>query len=190
MLEHERVRMQELALELEVAAGPVERVAGDRKLERLEMDPDLVRPARLEPISSRVRSPSRSRTSNQVTASRGVSVSIDRRVRSAAVTADRGVDLPRARLRCSPYEREVAPLDPALADRAPRALRRPPPSGRREGGPRCLGRAGGRSPVARDRLPPRRARRARLTSVSPTCPGAGWTTSPAGLSITSRCSSA
>ena len=35
MLEHERVRMQELALELEVAAGPVERVAGDRELERL-----------------------------------------------------------------------------------------------------------------------------------------------------------
>ena len=41
--------MQELALEPEVARDAVERVAGDRQVDRREVHADLVRPARLEP---------------------------------------------------------------------------------------------------------------------------------------------
>ena len=41
--------MEELALEPEVVGDAVDRVAADGKPDRLEMDADLVRPARLEP---------------------------------------------------------------------------------------------------------------------------------------------
>ena len=49
MLEPEPVRVEELALEPEVAGDAVDGIAADRKPDRLEMDADLVRPAGLEP---------------------------------------------------------------------------------------------------------------------------------------------
>ena len=48
--------MEELPLEPEVARDAVDRVAGDRKLDGLEVDADLVGPPRLEPdVEERVR---------------------------------------------------------------------------------------------------------------------------------------
>ncbi len=49
MLEPQPVRVEELPLEAEVVGDAVDRVAADGKPDRLEMDADLVRPARLEP---------------------------------------------------------------------------------------------------------------------------------------------
>ena len=82
MVEGEPRGVQELALEAEVAGDAVDGVAGDRQLDRLEVDADLVRPPRLEPRPRAARAPSSSSTSNHVTASRGVGVSSEWRVRS------------------------------------------------------------------------------------------------------------
>ena len=49
MLESEPLRVQELPLEPEVAGDAVRRIARNRKVDRGEMDADLVRAARLEP---------------------------------------------------------------------------------------------------------------------------------------------
>jgi hypothetical protein len=74
--------MQELAPEVEVPGNAVDRVAADGQPDRLEMDADLMRPSGLEPHLEQRARPRRSRSSNHVTASRGVSVSRERRVRS------------------------------------------------------------------------------------------------------------
>ena len=66
-----------------VAGDAVGRVAGDRQADRGEVDADLVRPARLEPhAQQRVLAAAARSTSKCVTASRGVSVSSERRVGS------------------------------------------------------------------------------------------------------------
>ena len=82
MLEHESPCVKELPLQAEVAGGSVDRVSAHGEPDRLEVDADLVRPAGLEPhVEERV-ARIFSLTSNQVTASRGVGVSSERRVRS------------------------------------------------------------------------------------------------------------
>ena len=57
------------------------------------------------------------------------------------------------------------------------------------GGARCPAAARRRCPTGRRRRPPGNGASSALTSVPRPWPGAGWTTSPAGLSSTSRCSS-
>src|SRR3954470_14168358 len=47
--ERETRSVEELAMEAEVAALPVQRVAGDREIDGAEVDADLVRPPGLEP---------------------------------------------------------------------------------------------------------------------------------------------
>src|SRR5436305_14909147 len=49
MLEPEPARVEELALEAEVAGDPVDEIAADGQVDRLQVNPDLVRPPRLEP---------------------------------------------------------------------------------------------------------------------------------------------
>ena len=61
-------------------------------------------------------------------------------------------------------------------------------SARARSAPTCRGRAGARSRAAPDRRP-RPSRRARRRACPLAWPAPGWTTSPAGLSTTSRCSS-
>ena len=48
MVEREAPGMEELALQAEVAGGAVHGIPGDRKVDRSQMDADLVRPAGLE----------------------------------------------------------------------------------------------------------------------------------------------
>ena len=63
VLEREPVGVEELPLEAEVARDAVDGVAGDRQLDRLEVDADLVRPPGLEPhveqraVAERARAP-------------------------------------------------------------------------------------------------------------------------------------
>ena len=76
------------------------------------------------------------------------------------------------------------------AARAAAAARRPPASARRRAGPTCRGRGGGRCPGRSSSPPAAPAAASACASVPPACPGAGCTTTPAGLSTTRRCSSA
>ncbi len=93
-----------------------------------------------------------------MTASRGRSVSSDCRVGSCRSRPIGASIRPAAGSRPAADEGEVRPLELAALDEPLSAARAPPPSGRRRAGPRCRGRAGGRSPVA---PPPRPRRRAR-----------------------------
>ena len=153
--------MEELPLEPEVARDAVDGVAGDRKLERLEVDADLVRPPRLEPhVEQRPLAEPLAHLEPRDRLARRVGVErVPRPV--ATIAADRGGDAPRARARRSADEREVAAIDRALADRRSTAARAPRPSGRRRAVRRCRGRAGGRSRAAPGPRPRRRARAAR-----------------------------
>ena len=56
MLEHEATRVEELALEPEIARDAVDGIAAHRQVDRLEMNADLVRTPGLEPdVEQRVR---------------------------------------------------------------------------------------------------------------------------------------
>ena len=187
--EREPRRVQELPLERRVGRA-VDRVADDRQARspRGGRGSGASAPSRAARAAARARARSRS-TSKCVTASRGVSVSSETRVGSRAVAADRRLDAPRPRAR---------PAARRARGTCARAPRRRTSSGSR----RCA------SSRARDDQQPRRvavepvddagplrARRPRRaaasasTSVPVACPAPGWTTSPAGLSTTSRCSS-
>ena len=96
-------------------------------------------------------------TSNHVTASRGVSLSIDRRVRSARSrpigasirpVLERGAPRTSARYLRSTRRSRIASA----------AARAPPPTGRRPADRTCHGRADGRCPAAPGRRPQRRGR--------------------------------
>ena len=114
--------MQELALEAQVAGDAVDGVAADRKLDRLQMDADLVRPPRLEPhLEERARPDELLHLEPRDRVPRRLGV--ERAARTvAAVTADRRLDPPGSGTRRAQDEREVAPLDPSLANR----VREPP----------------------------------------------------------------
>ena len=117
VLEAEPVGMQELALEAQVAGDAVDGIAADGKPDRLQMDADLVRPPRLEPhLEERARPDEllhlepRDRVPGRL--------GVERTARSvAAVTADRRLDPAGSGTRRAQDEREVAPLDPSLANR-------------------------------------------------------------------------
>ena len=182
--------MQELPLEPEVAGGAVDRVAarsGSSIASR------WTRIWCVRPVSSRssssARGPSSSTTSKCVTASRGVAVSSEWRVLSSR-SRPIGASIRPVRERgAALHEREVAPLDGAAPDQLLQPRVRLVRAGDDEQArgvavepvddPRpVLVAAGG--VVAR-------AGRARASRVW--WPVPGWTTTPAGLSTTSRCSS-
>ena len=189
-VEPKPVRVQELALEPEVVGDAVDGVAADGKPDRLEMDADLVRPARLEPhVEQRVVA-HRLRTSNHVT-----DVARRRRVERvpraiAAVAADRRLDPPRRRLRRAPHERRVGALELARADQLLQQLVRLLRAGDDEQAGRVAvepvddARAGRRRPRPRLRARAAPGRACPCASSRP-----DGRRGPAGLSTTSRCSS-
>ena len=131
--------------------------------------------------SSACRPSSRS-TSKCVTASRGVSVSSERRVGSRRSRPIGASIRPRPRARPAAHEREVAR---ARARARCTSVLQPRvrllACARRRAGPRCRGRAGGRCPAAPRPRRPRPGRASPCTSVPVAWPGAGWTTTPGRL---------
>ena len=111
------------------------------------------------------------------------------RVGSSAVTADRRLDPAAPRARPAAHEREILALERALADELAAAARTPRRTARRPAGRRCPGRGGGRCRAAPGLAACELRRAATCTSVPSAWPAPGWTTTPAGLSTTSRCSS-
>ena len=188
--EGEPRRVEELALEPELARPAVDRVAADRQVDRGEVDADLVRAPGLE-RDAQERVPRQQLLDLEVRDRLARRVGVERvPQRVAPVAPDRGVDRAAPRPRPADDEREV------LARRA-RATGRAPASRRCASGERATtsrpevsrssrwtipGRSGSSPPSTSCASRP-------CTSVPCACPGAGWTTSPAGLSTTSRCSS-
>ena len=126
-----------------------------------------------------------SSTSKWVRASRGPRPATAIRCAGAVVAADRGVDRPGARARRALDQGEVRRARPRAAGPAAAARGGPRRCARRPSARRCPCRGGGRSRGARVSPPPSDPAQP-STSVSPRCDGAGWTTSPAGLSTTSE----
>ena len=123
----------------------------DRKVDRREVDADLVRPAGLEPhVEQRVLGQHLDELEQRDRVARLVRVERPPR-RVAAVAADRGVDPPRARARrprtSARYRRSTSRVPDRLLERGERLA----PCARRRAGPTCRGRAGARSPDGRDR---------------------------------------
>ena len=153
--------MQELTLEAEVAGDPVDGVAADGQVDRLEVHADLMRAARLEahveqrPLAELL---PHLEPGDGVARRLGVE-GVPRPI--APVATDRRLDPPGARARCSADERDVAPLDPPLANRRRKPRVRLVRARHDEQARTCRGRAGGRSRAGRDRRRPRRARGAR-----------------------------
>src|SRR6478735_4862770 len=117
MVEGEGVSVQELPLESEVSRGAVDRVARDRQPDRVEMHPDLVRAAGLEPY---LEQGALAEPLAHLEPGDGLArcIRVDRPARPiGAVAADRGVDPPRPRPGCPSHEGEVASLDLPLSDR-------------------------------------------------------------------------
>ena len=147
----------------------------------------------MRPVSRRTRSRavrgSASSTSKCVTRRAGaVAAGGDDRA-PHPVAAERRVDRPALGVAGGPPRARGTRADLARADHAPqRAVRllgaRRPPSGPRcrgRAGARCRARSGSGPPAALPGAPGRASRRRG--------PAPGWTTTPAGLSTTSRCSS-
>src|SRR6185312_9031175 len=113
----EAIRVQELPFETEIALHAVQRIAGHGKLDRGEVNADLVRAARLEPdIEKRVLG----HELPHLEPGDGVArlLRIERPPgRIAPVPADRGVDPPAARARAAADEGEVTPFDLPCPDR-------------------------------------------------------------------------
>ena len=170
-------------------ACAVARVAGDRVADRGEVGADLVRAPGLEArLDQRV---GRQQLEHlEVGAGLARAAPADRPpLRRPVVAAERRVDRPRARPRPPLDQRQVGRARPRGALISPRAGGAPRRRGRRPSARRCPCRAGGRSPAAPGPRRRRAARRARRPASVPRCAGAGWTTSPAGLSTTARRSS-
>ena len=146
----------------------------------------------VRPVSSVTESsafpPMRSTSSKWVIASRGVSVSSENRVGSSRSRPIGASIRPVRDAGTAADERECTCARARVAGRGRRGARAPPRSARRPSGPTCRGRAGERSRAARAPRR-RRCRRAASTSVPLARPAPGWTTRPAGLSTTARCSS-
>ena len=166
----------------------VDRVADDRQVDRREVHADLVHAAGLElDAQQRVVGPEpldlevRDRLARRVRVERDAG-------RVVAVAADRRLDTPGPRARPAAHEREVRALEPALADELREPLVRL--VGARDD--HQPGRVAV-EPVDDARLrpgsPPPTTPASASTSVPLACPAPAWTTSPAGLSTTARCSS-
>src|SRR5918995_4608371 len=105
MIERERRGVEELALETQVAGGAVDGVAADEEVDRLEMDPDLMRAAGVERDREE-----RSRAEQLQHLERGHGIARRRRIERVAgvvepVAADRCLDAAAARARRALDER-------------------------------------------------------------------------------------
>src|SRR6476620_1486234 len=117
MDERQPVRMQELALETEVAPCPVRHVTRNRKLDRCEVDADLVRSSCLE---ADVEESVPRQELDHLEPRHGIArlVGVERAASwIATIPADGSVDPTGSRLRSPAYEREVTALDLTPADR-------------------------------------------------------------------------
>src|SRR5260221_3555337 len=107
MPEGEPRRMEELALEPELAAAAGERVARDREVDRLEMHADLVRPPRLERDSQERVTPEQL-LDLEVRHRLAQRVAVERVPQGVApVATDRCVDRAAPRARTPDHEREI-----------------------------------------------------------------------------------
>ena len=190
MREREPGRVQELALQPVAAGAAVLRVAGDRVADRQQVRADLVRAAGLEPhAQQRVVAAAPRSTSKWVTASRGSSVSVETRVRTrrsrpsgASIVPRRAGGRPSTSARYSRTSSRAGEL--RLQRGVGRVVAR-----HHEQARTCRGRAGARSPARSGSSPPAARPASACASVPVRWPRAGCTTTPAGLSTTSRCSS-
>src|SRR5438093_515836 len=116
MRERQAARVQELALEAELARASVDRVTRNREVDRRQVHADLVGAAGFElDLEERVTREQLDELEVRHRVAR--SVRIERVPQGvAAVAADRGFDAPAARPRPADHEREVAPLERAAAD--------------------------------------------------------------------------
>ena len=152
MREASRCACRNWRVEAEVALRAVLRIPGDGKLDRREMDADLVRPAGLEPdVEERMRREEsrRPRSASPPRAARPCRASVC--VAIAAVAADGRVDPSGARTRVGRERARGTGARPRADESPPEARDTRPPSARRRGAPTCRGRVDGRSRGARDR---------------------------------------
>src|SRR5919204_257306 len=122
LLEREPCRVQELALEAELLRTSIDRIAGERKIDRREMDTDLVRPSRLEPYVQE-RMPREELHELEVRHSVARCVGVERVTkRIAPVASDRRLDPPAPRTRAADDEREIMPFELAPPDERQQTL--------------------------------------------------------------------
>ena len=174
-------------------AGAVDRVAGDRVADRLEVDPDLVGPPgdqveleqgpAGEALADAVAGHRRPAVRDDGHPGPLLRIAADRRLDPADVRGDAALD-----------ERQVGLLHPARLELGHQAGLGGVVLGDHQQAARVAveamddPRAGARRRSRRTRRPPARPSRA-LTRVPAGWPGDGWTTRPAGLSTISRSSS-
>src|SRR6476619_4247772 len=117
MGEPQPMRVQELALEIEITSQAVRHITGNWKLDRGEVDADLVRSPGLEPY---VEEGMLRQELDHLEPRHGVArlVRVERTAgRIAPIPADGSVDPTGSRLRAPADEREIAALDLTPADR-------------------------------------------------------------------------
>ena len=119
----------------------------------------------------------------------GSSVSVEIFVRDPAVAAERRVDRAAPGGRAALDQRDVLAGDLARAQRGLQGGMRRLVAGEHEQARTCRGRAGARRRGGRGRARPPRGPPAPARASPRGCPAPGWTTTPAGLSTTIRCSS-
>ena len=169
----------------------VDRIAHDGMPDVLEVDPDLVGAAGVQLEPEQVRhaepAPRRRRRSGR----RGPPGDHGHALPVLRVPGERGLDHRRALVEVAPGQRGVGAADPPRRDRGAQ-----PPVGQVGLGHdhearRCRGRAGARCPAGPRRRPTASfpGPPARSPACRPSGPAPGCTTSPAGLSMTARCSS-
>jgi hypothetical protein len=116
MSEGEAGRVQELPFEPEVSRDAIDRVSGDRKFDRSEVDADLMRPPRLEPDTEE-RVAGQELLDLEMRHGRAGCVRNERVAKPVVpVTAYRRVDRPPARARPAGDERQVLPCQRSAAD--------------------------------------------------------------------------
>ena len=188
--EREPRRVQELPLEPVQTARPVLAVAADRMADRRHVDADLVRAPGVQHDPQQRRVPA-------------APLELEVRARLARLGRCRSTSASgrggggRSARRSSPCragglavdERQVLASQRCAAPAAPSARGGRRRSWRRPAAPRCRGRAGARFPARHGSPPSAPAPPSACASVPVRWPRAGWTTTPAGLSTTSRCSS-
>ena len=154
-------------------AHAVRRVAGDRQVDRGEVDADLVRPPRLEPHAQE-RVARQQLLELEVRDRRARRVGVERMPQAVVpVAADRRVDRPAARARPPDDEREVLARRARGAGRAAAAARTPPASARRRAGPDVSRSRRWTIPGRSSSPPAAPAPTSACASVPPACPGAG-----------------
>ena len=177
----------------------VGRVADQRMADMGEVDPDLVGPAGQQPALDQRGMPKSFGAEPRARPDSG-SPPVARGFRRPPpsfcgwrAAADIAGDLADGRCRHAPDDGAIGALDPAQRKIAATARGAPSRSWRRRSGRWCPCRGDGRCRAGAPRRSPTRlgpqCASSALTRVPSGLPGAGWTTMPAGLSMTIRCAS-